>query len=410
MSPAAVAIVGAGGTGVPVVDSLLGAGIRDTVVVEGTVVSAVFVSDRDSWTLRTAEGETVRSRVVIGAADQTFQPWIPHLPGGANFRGEAFHSATVDPAFDPTEKRIAVLGGDAAAGRLINRLAADAACVQIFPLAPRRVVPTVSGRGISARRRLLTRLSVCGGGRRASAPAVVKPAIDAITATGIRTCDGVDHDVDVIVYGTGFSVPAGLSGPAITGARGVTLRQAWQDGSEPYAGVAAHGFPNYFWISRPDRDGRLRYVVECLRFMHRTASTRIEVRLSSQHVYNERVHLRQFADRRLPAGFDLWSASNGREQTYDGAATLTIAKTELTVRVRLTGFVDPLDGQYHWQGTVFGPLPTDVLRRSRQVLLAAGGLSAPARITEQTPQGAHSITGVGAPPFALEHAEAAAQP
>jgi hypothetical protein len=33
--------------------------------------------------------------------------------------------------------------------------------------------------------------------------------------------------------------------------------------------------------------------------------------------------------------------------------------------------------------------------------LAVGERSASARITEQTPQGTHSIAGVGAPPFAL---------
>jgi Domain of unknown function (DUF4873) len=65
--------------------------------------------------------------------------------------------------------------------------------------------------------------------------------------------------------------------------------------------------------------------------------------------------------------------------------------------------VDPIDGQYHWQGTVFDPLPVDL--RARTVTLTVGERSASARITEETPQGTHAIAGVGAPPFALAEVE-----
>jgi hypothetical protein len=75
------------------------------------------------------------------------------------------------------------------------------------------------------------------------------------------------------------------------------------------------------------------------------------------------------------------------------------------VRVRLIGHVDPIDGQYHWQGTVFGQLPADLLTRAQAVTLAVGARSTSARITEKTPQGTHSIVGVGAPPFTLANAE-----
>ncbi len=75
------------------------------------------------------------------------------------------------------------------------------------------------------------------------------------------------------------------------------------------------------------------------------------------------------------------------------------------MHVRLTGRLDPIDGQYHWQGTVFSsparPLPDDVLKQSRAATLTVGERSAPARIIEQTPWGTHSVAGVGAPPFAL---------
>ena len=93
------------------------------------------------------------------------------------------------------------------------------------------------------------------------------------------------------------------------------------------------------------------------------------------------------------------------KETYDGAATLTIGDACHRVRVRLTGRIDPIDGHYHWQGTVFGslsdPLSDEALKQSRAATLTVDGLSAPARIVEQTPWGTHSVAGVGAPPYTL---------
>ncbi|BBZ18974.1 DUF4873 domain-containing protein [Mycolicibacterium gadium] len=89
---------------------------------------------------------------------------------------------------------------------------------------------------------------------------------------------------------------------------------------------------------------------------------------------------------------------------YDGPATVRIGEDERTVRVRLAGRIDPIDGRYHWQGTVFDePLPDT--RLPRQVIVSVGRHQAQARIVERPPQGGYSVAGVGAPPFALEAVE-----
>jgi hypothetical protein len=87
------------------------------------------------------------------------------------------------------------------------------------------------------------------------------------------------------------------------------------------------------------------------------------------------------------------------DKVYDGPANLRVADDDHSVRVRLTGRFDPIDGKYHWQGTIFGTLPDDVLRRP-EALLTANGQTAAARITERSAQGGYSIAGVGSPPFA----------
>lgn len=84
---------------------------------------------------------------------------------------------------------------------------------------------------------------------------------------------------------------------------------------------------------------------------------------------------------------------------YDGAAVLTLSGQARDVRVRLTGHLDPIDGRYHWQGTVFDTLPENALHRATTVTLAIGGRSVAARITERTPWGTHSIAGIGQPPY-----------
>jgi cation diffusion facilitator CzcD-associated flavoprotein CzcO len=401
-----IVIAGAGATGGSVAAELRGAGISDFVILERAVIGSVFDDDTDTWRLTARDGEPCYSRVVIATHNATHKstliPWVPNLSGCNDFRGISFHATTLDPDFDVAGKRIAVIGGDAAAGRLIGRLTASAASVKIFPLPPRRVVPRA--------RRLPDRVKRWP--RRGTSVEPVMSPIDTLTASGIRTCDGTHHETDAIVYGTGFEIRAELPHDTLVGAGGLTIRQAWRNGMEPYCGVALHGFPNYFMLDGPEFPATVRYVVECLRLMK--GHTRIEVRHSTERLFNERVHLHRPSHHLVASAFDLTSdlsSSAGlRDDSYGGPATLTLSDTCRQVRVRLTGHIDPIDGQYHWQGTIFDHLPADLLARARSVNLTVGKRSASARIIEETPQGTHSIAGVGAPPFALADVELTVPP
>ncbi|MBJ7338765.1 diiron oxygenase [Mycolicibacterium sp.] len=86
------------------------------------------------------------------------------------------------------------------------------------------------------------------------------------------------------------------------------------------------------------------------------------------------------------------------DTVYDGPAVLRTGDGDHSARVRLIGHLDPIDGRYHWQGTIFGTLPDDVLTRPK-VTLTVNGRTAQARLTERTPQGLYGVVGVGAPPF-----------
>jgi cation diffusion facilitator CzcD-associated flavoprotein CzcO len=419
-----VVIIGAGAAGSCAGAQLTRAGIIDFVVLEKAdeislawppalrhhlrfgreVISSVFDDDSDTWTLKTLDGETYHGRVVIATCAPMHVPWIPKLVRHNEFRGVSFHSAEWDRDFDPAGKRIAVIGTDARTGESIGPLVASAASVKVFAHPPRRFIREVPNRRSRAKHWLHRRVP---GIHRPRTPELVSSQIDGLTESGIRTCDGVNHDVDAIIYGTGFAIPETAPHETLVGAGGLTIRDAWHDGMEPYLGVAVHGFPNYFLHSGTDVEAQTHYIIECLKLMKHSASTSIEVRRSSQQVFNERVYLRRPLPHPVPRAFELSPRAGLHDGTYDGPATLTIADACRQVRVRLTGHVDPVDGRYHWRGTVFDSLSADLLKQTLQVSLAAAARSAAARITEQTPQGTYSIAGIGAPPFAVNDVELA---
>src|SRR5690606_32452162 len=64
-------------------------------------------------------------------------------------------------------------------------------------------------------------------------------AITEITPTGVRTADGIDHEVDVIIYGTGFKGTEFLAPMNIYGTDGRKLADAWAaEGARAYLGIS----------------------------------------------------------------------------------------------------------------------------------------------------------------------------
>ncbi|GAA5066801.1 flavin-containing monooxygenase [Nocardia callitridis] len=91
-------------------------------------------------------------------------------------------------------------------------------------------------------------------------------SIEAITPTGVRTSDGVDHDVDVIVYGTGFKGTEFLAPMNIHGIGGRKLADVWgAEGARAYLGISVPDFPNLFMMYGPNTNvgsGSIIYMLE----------------------------------------------------------------------------------------------------------------------------------------------------
>ncbi|MFF0496543.1 flavin-containing monooxygenase [Nocardia aobensis] len=81
---------------------------------------------------------------------------------------------------------------------------------------------------------------------------VVTDAIAEITPGGIRTVDGAERDVDVIIYGTGFAATEVMDSIKVHGVDGRLLSDAWSDGARAYFGMCVPGFPNLFFMYGPN--------------------------------------------------------------------------------------------------------------------------------------------------------------
>jgi hypothetical protein len=103
-----------------------------------------------------------------------------------------------------------------------------------------------------------------------------------------------------------------------------------------------------------------------------------------------------------PTAFDMSSHIGVVDEVYDGPAMLCVGDDEQQVRVRLSGRLDPIDGRYHWQGTILDA-STDL--RPGPVTVTIGEQTAACRITERTQQGGYSVAGIGMPPYALGDVE-----
>src|SRR3546814_9758526 len=91
--------------------------------------------------------------------------------------------------------------------------------------------------------------------------------IEAITEKGVRTSDGVEHVVDVIIYGTGFTASEFLTPMRLKGVGGVDLHERWAGDARAYLGLTIPEFPNLFLLYGPNTNivinGSIIYFSEC---------------------------------------------------------------------------------------------------------------------------------------------------
>ena len=78
----------------------------------------------------------------------------------------------------------------------------------------------------------------------------------AITAKGIRTADGVEHEVDVLIYGTGFRRRSSSRRCGSIGRGGVDLHERWDGDARAYLGLTVPGLPEPVPALRAEHEHR----------------------------------------------------------------------------------------------------------------------------------------------------------
>jgi len=80
---------------------------------------------------------------------------------------------------------------------------------------------------------------------------VTEPVVE-VLPEGVRSADGRLHEVDVIIYGTGFAATEFLAPMQITGVAGADLQARWKEGARAYLGLCVPDFPNLFVVYGPN--------------------------------------------------------------------------------------------------------------------------------------------------------------
>ncbi|HVN83644.1 MAG TPA: NAD(P)/FAD-dependent oxidoreductase, partial [Candidatus Binatia bacterium] len=81
---------------------------------------------------------------------------------------------------------------------------------------------------------------------------LVTERIERIEATGVRTRDGMLHELDVLVLATGFRVDRFMRPTEVVGRNGTRLEAVWKDGPYAYMAMSIPDFPNLFMLNGPN--------------------------------------------------------------------------------------------------------------------------------------------------------------
>ncbi|KAJ9610031.1 hypothetical protein H2200_006361 [Cladophialophora chaetospira] len=74
--------------------------------------------------------------------------------------------------------------------------------------------------------------------------------IERLSESAVEMADGSHHDLDILACATGFDTSFIPPFPII-GRHGVSMADAWKERPDGYLGIAAPGFPNYFFTTGP---------------------------------------------------------------------------------------------------------------------------------------------------------------
>lgn len=131
---------------------------------------------------------------------------------------------------------------------------------------------------------------------------VTETPIEEITPNGIKTSES-EHDLDVIIYATGFDAITGsLFRIDIRGKDGTSLKEKWADGEKTRTnlGLTTAGFPNMFIITGPESpsvttnmpmaiEQHVDWIIDCINYLETNNIAAIEATVEAEDAWSTAV-------------------------------------------------------------------------------------------------------------------------
>ncbi|MQA61677.1 MAG: NAD(P)-binding protein [Actinophytocola sp.] len=139
-------------------------------------------------------------------------------------------------------------------------------------------------------------------------PAIARHNVDVVTdgvaevrEHSIVDTSGVEHEVDAVIYGTGFHVTDAFDYLSIVGEGGRDLSTEWStEGMQTHRGITVEGFPNLFFLLGPNTglghmsvvfmiESQARYVIDAIALVEQRGAEALRVRPEAQQKFQTRI-------------------------------------------------------------------------------------------------------------------------
>lgn len=129
---------------------------------------------------------------------------------------------------------------------------------------------------------------------------LVTSGIAEVTPKGVKTEDGTEHELDVLILATGFR-PFDISACIqMYGPDGTSLEEYWKKGQRAHRTLTVPGFPNLFFLMGPNSglghnsqifmiETEVKYVIGCIRQMQRRGARTIAPTEEAAQQFDARV-------------------------------------------------------------------------------------------------------------------------
>ena len=129
---------------------------------------------------------------------------------------------------------------------------------------------------------------------------LVTDPIDAVTEKGVRTKEGTEREIDVLILATGFKPFDILESISVTGPSGRSLKDEWKDGITAHRTLCAPGFPNFFLLLGPNSglghnsvitmiEAQVNYVIKLMNLARAQGAALVEPKRDAAKAYDEQV-------------------------------------------------------------------------------------------------------------------------